>query len=937
MGKIYGERYHKQQQLAPSNVASEPVVPDPVKALDTHGNAALQGADQQQRANGSNEKVASAHEDAAMPKPQTYNGDIARLPPALEHLRDQKVWVNWCWFWNGKKWTKPPRRVDDPSRNASTSDPTTWGTYEQAVEQVRDGGADGIGLALKGRDIGANDLDHCRDPVTGRIEAWADNYLRRFPGAYVEITVSGKGLRILGTSALESFAPKFKLNTGNGAAIELFSNSHHYITLSCNEVGSCAELPRIGDTMEAIAAELRAPQPKQDALDFDAAARVDDAPPIAPADDVAAQEQPDPAATGSAWSFDEETRLRSALGAIPTDEAVLAEKFGHAHDIWVKIGRAIERLDWGERGYAIWRDWSAQNAAEFNEKGLRTQWASFNHNRNGRERPITIATVYHYAIACGWRFRLDSAGADYAPGTNGNAGQQRTNGDGHRGYSERAKSSHAPNNGRDRDHAPEAPRPLMRELPPAGPFPTDALGELLAKAAFGIQDRTRAPIAMCAQSVLAAAALATQGHANVRLPTGQVRPLSSYFVTVGVSGERKSAVDAEATWPMAKYEATLRDQYGPQRLDYENGKDAWDKARDHAKNTGKGDKAAIKFALDRLGAPPSEPPLPRLTCSEPTIEGLVKLFAAGRPSLGLFADEGGMFIGGHAMTEEAKLRTASTLSKLWDGAVIDRVRGGEGVISLPGRRLAAHLMMQPAVAAMLLSDALLADQGLLSRVLVTYPASTIGERTWLEASAAADKAVRGYGARLLDILERPLPVDEKGKGLKPRDLELSPDARRLWIAFHDHVEVNLKEEVGAFWPIRGFANKMPEHAARLAGVLTLVEDFGAPAIDPANMQRGIELVEHHACEALRLFEASQISADLALAQRLLDWVHRQWPEEAISLPDIYQRSLNAIGDQAAARKVVNILVGHGWLELIPGGAIIAGRRRREAWRIVRGA
>jgi hypothetical protein len=39
----------------------------------------------------------------------------------------------------------------------------------------------------------------------------------------------------------------------------------------------------------------------------------------------------------------------------------------------------------------------------------------------------------------------------------------------------------APVNGRDRDHVPEAPRPLMRELPPADPFPTDALGELLAK------------------------------------------------------------------------------------------------------------------------------------------------------------------------------------------------------------------------------------------------------------------------------------------------------------------------------------------------------------------------------------------------------------------------------------------------------------------------
>jgi hypothetical protein len=33
---------------------------------------------------------------------------------------------------------------------------------------------------------------------------------------------------------------------------------------------------------------------------------------------------------------------------------------------------------------------------------------------------------------------------------------------------------------------PETPRPLMRELPPADPFPVDALGKVLAPAARAI-------------------------------------------------------------------------------------------------------------------------------------------------------------------------------------------------------------------------------------------------------------------------------------------------------------------------------------------------------------------------------------------------------------------------------------------------------------------
>jgi putative DNA primase/helicase len=330
-------------------------------------------------------------------KPQTHNGDIAKLPPALARLRGERVWVCWCWFWNGKKWTKPPRRVDDPDRNASSSNPATWGSLEEAVAQVHAGNADGIGFALKGRNIGGVDLDHCRDLVSHQIEPWANDYVQRFPGAYVEITVSGNGLRVLGTSELESFAPKFKLGMGNGAAVELFSNSHHYLTLSCNEIGNCTELPPIGDEMAALAAELGAP-PKQNGLDFDAASRVNDAPRVAPDDGAAPEQEP-----ASSWSFAEETRLRSALAAIPTDEKALAKKFGHSHDVWVKIGRAIERLDWGERGFNIFRDWSAQNAGEFDEKGLRTQWASFARNRNAREKPTTIATVFLYAVKCGWR------------------------------------------------------------------------------------------------------------------------------------------------------------------------------------------------------------------------------------------------------------------------------------------------------------------------------------------------------------------------------------------------------------------------------------------------------------------------------------------------------------------------------------------------------
>jgi AAA domain/Primase C terminal 2 (PriCT-2)/RepB DNA-primase from phage plasmid len=111
------------------------------------------------------------------------------------------------------------------------------------------------------------------------------------------------------------------------------------------------------------------------------------------------------------WTAAREARLRSALDAIPTDEATLnAKGFTRrdgtsvgSHGIWIDIGRAIERLGWGDKGLSIWRDWS-KKSSEYNESGLRIQWQSFGRTRS-EDESITIGTVFWYAQGFGWRDR----------------------------------------------------------------------------------------------------------------------------------------------------------------------------------------------------------------------------------------------------------------------------------------------------------------------------------------------------------------------------------------------------------------------------------------------------------------------------------------------------------------------------------------------------
>src|SRR5690606_6424643 len=79
---------------------------------------------------------------------------------------------------------------------------------------------------------------------------------------------------------------------------------------------------------------------------------------------------------------------------------------------------------------------------------------------------------------------------------------------------------------------PEQPQPLLPLIRAAEPYPVDALGEILAGAVIAIVRQVQCPPALAAQSVLAAASLAAQGHHDVMHPMGRAVPLSLMLVTI---------------------------------------------------------------------------------------------------------------------------------------------------------------------------------------------------------------------------------------------------------------------------------------------------------------------------------------------------------------------------------------------------------------------
>lgn len=491
--------------------------------------------------------------------------------------------------------------------------------------------------------------------------------------------------------------------------------------------------------------------------------------------------------------------------------------------------------------------------------------------------------------------------------------------------------------GADATHGPIPPErpaklPLFRELEAGEPYPVDSLPPIMRDAVLAIADKTQCDPAIAAGSVLAAASLAVMAHADVVTPHGQVVPTNLYVVTLAESGDRKSAADDLAMRAVRDAEAAAQEKRRAAWGDYCCAKDAWQAAKTEVMRVHKKDRAKVEAALKALGSEPRPPLEPSIVVTEPTIAGLEKAFLAARPALGLFSDEGGQMLGGHAMRDESRLHTMGALNNLWQGKPIKRTRAGDGNSIMIGRRLAVHLMIQPGIAPKLLGDPEAISTGLVGRLLVAAPPSRPGERLWREAAPQSDMALSCFNGRLSSLLETWRHHPDDLQQLVPQQLAMTASARVNWITFHDACQERVRP--GGEWEaIRAWGEKAPEQAARLAGVLAVMNDLNAAAVDSLSMGQAIRLVEHYGAEVARIAGQPMLDPELRQAAALLDWI-KERSLKRIPLSLVYQTGPAAIRSVAPARKACQILEDHGHLQPLPDGMTADGKRHKVAWRVV---
>lgn len=471
-----------------------------------------------------------------------------------------------------------------------------------------------------------------------------------------------------------------------------------------------------------------------------------------------------------------------------------------------------------------------------------------------------------------------------------------------------------------------APEPLRRPLALAAPYPLEALGDVLGAAAEAIHAVVQAPAGLCGQSILAAASLAAQAHADV-LVDGRPEPLSLWHVTVGESGERKSAADRWALQAHREHERALSAEYGHAIAAYEVDASAYKAAARKAEG-GKKIAAAIRDALHALGTPPERPLSPLLLVPEATLEGLHKLYQSGRPSLGLFNDDAGDFLDGHAMNRDNRTKSAAGFSKLWDSGEFSRIRAGDGAAKCYGRRLAMHVMVQPVIAERVLSDDVLCGQGFLPRCLLAWPTSTAGTRQYVETDLSRDPALARYWSRMADLLATAPPLRTGTRNeLEPRVLSLAPDAKARWVQVANAIEADM---AGDFASAKAWASKGAAQVLRIAGVLTLVEQPEAGVIRLATIERAAQLAMYHLAEAARIVGTAGIPTSVKHAEMLRDWCWEKGFTRIYSTIAMNQGP-NAIRTNAAFTAAMQCLERFGWAEFVEGGAKVDGRHRERVW------
>ena len=263
------------------------------------------------------------------------------------------------------------------------------------------------------------------------------------------------------------------------------------------------------------------------------------------------------------------------------------------------------------------------------------------------------------------------------------------------------------------------------------------------------------------------------------------------------------------------------------------------------------------------------------------------------------------------MRGDALMGALAFMNKAWDAEPQSMTRKQAVSTYLENYRLSCLLSSQrePFQDWLSKNTGLAEGMGFLARFLICVPESTIGFRVYKKAPEATPKLDR-FTNQCLKKLRHKTDL------ANPQILPLSDEARRIWVEYFNFVEIAQGKD-GPYEYHTAAASKSAEQAARIAGVLTLINLDDPNEVGLVDIERGIKIAQWFLDESLRLSGHLSISKSQQNAASLLEWLRElEIDNEApLKVGDLLKFGPRPIRKKRDRDDAVKILADLGWIQV----------------------
>lgn len=387
----------------------------------------------------------------------------------------------------------------------------------------------------------------------------------------------------------------------------------------------------------------------------------------------------------------------------------------------------------------------------------------------------------------------------------------------------------------------------------APPYPVNAFHDEIQWPIREVMDKIKSPDGLVGTSFIATMSTACQGLIDVKLPIGQICPVSTNVLIKAESGERKTATDKIVAAPIYAHDEASITQHESDMVQYASDLSFWKTYESALKSMivkGIKDGADIDDLRLRLDehtkSKPIQPQSRRMIHQAATDPAFMKSLEGEGRSVTVGSDEG------ETVTQGGLLNRPGLRNKGWDGAqllVFDRITTGSTIARQP--RVTMNIMVQSAVldAYQQSKGAVARGSGFWARYLVGAPASTQGFR-FINHIDEEWRHLPRFHSRVRELLQEYDAMMVSGNATR-RVIEFDPAATADWVRMVNAVEGMIQP-----WQylndIHDFASKVVEITSRLAAILHFfTKQEGKISADTFGRAKCI--VEWHLHEYKRLF------------------------------------------------------------------------------------